>query len=230
MISIGFSTYSQSTSIGKIYAKPGDTVALPVVASHFKNVGALGLYIKYDENVLEYLGVNNIHDNLNNMLYNNSESIFRSGWYSANAITPLNVDNLELFELTFIYKGGNTILSFDTAVSIVADINGKNITNDGTYNNGYVYALTATGINDATNSSFYNLYPNPTTGLLNMSLNDDRNIKTVKMFNVDGKEILHLNKVKNPNVSIDISSQPAGVYFLRVESEKETSYKKVIKE
>ena len=66
---IGFSSYSQTASLSTIYAKPGDTIYMPVTAIEFKNIGALGLFINYDKTVLTYAGVVNINPKINNIKF-----------------------------------------------------------------------------------------------------------------------------------------------------------------
>ena len=95
------------------------------------------------------------------MLYNNDKSIFKSGWFSPNAITPVNIDNTKLFDIKFVYLGGNTIISFDTTESILGDIEGKDLNKQTNFVNGFVYAKSALNIPEQSTDSFYTIYPRP---------------------------------------------------------------------
>lgn len=71
------------------------------------------------------------------------------------------------------------------------------------------------------------MYPNPTTGKLNINLKLDKEINgyNVSIFSVDGRTILSNSineKMEAESVlskDFDISAQPNGVYFIRVTSE-----------
>jgi hypothetical protein len=81
------------------------------------------------------------------------------------------------------------------------------------------------GITEAKSSTF-NVYPNPTSGELTIEMRDMRyEICDIAIFDVFGKKVSHLT-ISHP---ISISSLPAGVYFLRIQTENEVVTKKVIK-
>lgn len=69
------------------------------------------------------------------------------------------------------------------------------------------------------------VYPNPTSG--NLIITDfNQSIISVKIYNVLGKEVM---SIKNPATSIDVSKLDAGVYLLHINSDSQTSIKKIIK-
>ena len=230
LVLAGYSSFSQTAQIGKVYAKPGDTISVPVIASDLNNIGAMGFYINYDKNVLSYVGLVNINSEISSMIFNNDVSIIKSGWFSQNAITAVNADNTKLFDIKFVYRGGNSIISFDTATSIIGDIEGKNLNPQVNFMNGFVYAKNATNGPDESSDSFYTIYPNPTSGVVNVSTDNNRTIKNYKVFNVEGKEILNQNNTRAGSFTFSLLSQSAGVYFLRVESNDVISYKKLLKQ
>ena len=70
------------------------------------------------------------------------------------------------------------------------------------------------------------IYPNPSNGIFNIHGNNS-NVK-VKVFNVFGKVILN-NETMLPG-KVDLSGQPAGMYFIRIVSERGTHFSKLIVE
>jgi hypothetical protein len=74
------------------------------------------------------------------------------------------------------------------------------------------------------------LYPNPTSGQLTVELSGFKKTDkiTIQVFTVAGKQLLHIKETKNKN-EINIYDYPAGTYFVRVITGKETKEYKVIK-
>jgi hypothetical protein len=71
------------------------------------------------------------------------------------------------------------------------------------------------------------IYPNPTTGQLSIE-KGQLTIDSVDIFDIYGRKLSHYSLL-NTQYSIDISHLPAGVYFLRIHTNKEIVNKKVIK-
>jgi alpha-tubulin suppressor-like RCC1 family protein len=70
------------------------------------------------------------------------------------------------------------------------------------------------------------IYPNPSTGIFNISLQEDA---TVEVHDMLGK-VIYSNKVKAGNNIIDISYYQSGIYLLNVKTENGSVTKKLIKE
>ncbi len=76
------------------------------------------------------------------------------------------------------------------------------------------------------------IYPNPTTGLVNIELTG----KTLPnsqllIYNLQGQQLMRRNieeGVKELKTSLDLTGQPGGIYFLRLETGKEVVMKKII--
>jgi hypothetical protein len=60
------------------------------------------------------------------------------------------------------------------------------------------------------------LYPNPVTSSFQLDIDAGSNIKTVRIFSVDGKEVMHFKK---PQDSYNVSQLSPGIYFVKIESE-----------
>jgi len=88
----------------------------------------------------------------------------------------------------------------------------------------FITPPTLTGIEDVSGNIELSVYPNPTTGQLEISW-DDKRIR-IELFTVVGQKVFS-SSVYNANHIVDISSQPAGIYFLKLISDdsQETTVK-----
>lgn len=75
--------------------------------------------------------------------------------------------------------------------------------------------------------SSVNVFPNPFTNQLNLT-NASGNTLNVSLSDISGKEILN-NEVNTELYSLDTDQIPAGVYFLKISSNKENKVYKLIK-
>ena len=75
------------------------------------------------------------------------------------------------------------------------------------------------------------IYPNPTTGEVNIKLGSIgmKKHKTLKIKDISGREVIESVKTTNSQFNFDISMLPDGVYFLEINIEGEISVYKVIK-
>lgn len=69
------------------------------------------------------------------------------------------------------------------------------------------------------------IYPNPTYGKVVI---DIKNIKSIEIININGQTI-YRSINKNLNTEVDISMKPAGMYFIKVITDKKTITRKLIK-
>ncbi|MGV9003835.1 T9SS type A sorting domain-containing protein [Flavobacterium sp.] len=77
-------------------------------------------------------------------------------------------------------------------------------------------------INDF-NTTSITLYPNPTSGILNISGNTA--INNIKILNHLGQQVI----IQKESNAMDISKLPAGTYFVKIETDKEIITKQIIK-
>ncbi|MHC0445066.1 DUF7619 domain-containing protein [Flavobacterium sp. 3-218] len=77
-------------------------------------------------------------------------------------------------------------------------------------------------------SRYFTLYPNPSTGVLNIAQNQDLEIKSFEIYDILGQLVIAV-----PNAgfvsNIDVSRLRTGNYFIRVKSDKGSSSMKFIK-
>ena len=81
----------------------------------------------------------------------------------------------------------------------------------------------ATGINSISSYSSILLYPNPTSGIFQLSIvGNYLSLKNILVYNIFGEEIYHAPVTDHK--LIDLSSQPDGIYLLQVVNEKQVIY------
>jgi hypothetical protein len=81
------------------------------------------------------------------------------------------------------------------------------------------------------NGSSVNVYPNPTTGPVQISIgNDVVGASSIKIFDVTGKVISRVDNLNGlEEVSVDLSSAPAGIYIGMLRSESKAHTFKILK-
>ncbi len=73
------------------------------------------------------------------------------------------------------------------------------------------------------------IYPNPTSGIFTLQLsNQPLNNSTITVFNILG-DIIFKSEIKNQKSEIDLSSQPKGIYFVKVIQGDRMVVKKIAK-
>lgn len=77
-----------------------------------------------------------------------------------------------------------------------------------------------TGVYDPSFEKSFQVFPNPTTGLIQVS---GENITGIQIYNQSGNLIGNAS-----SLSIDLGTQPEGIYFLRINSDKAVVTKKVV--
>lgn len=70
------------------------------------------------------------------------------------------------------------------------------------------------------------LFPNPVENNFQLQMEQQIEIKSVRIFSVNGKEILNFKEIQS---SYDVSKLSSGIYFLQAESEQGKSLIKLIK-
>jgi len=86
---------------------------------------------------------------------------------------------------------------------------------------------TITKVNDLFTTLDIKMYPNPTSGQLNIASSKDGNA-TVSIFSASGKEVFRQNYLSGEAINIDLSSHVSGFYFVKLESEGESVTRKII--
>ncbi|MGC9331204.1 MAG: T9SS type A sorting domain-containing protein [Bacteroidales bacterium] len=75
------------------------------------------------------------------------------------------------------------------------------------------------------NESNIVIYPNPNRGKFTIAQTND--IKSIEIYNAMG-EIVYKSWASNAKLQIDISAQPKGIYFVKVDNGKKVHVKKLV--
>ena len=94
------------------------------------------------------------------------------------------------------------------------------------------YSLDEMGIDNPTQELFsIKVYPNPTTGYINIESEKSR-IESIEIFDIYGKKLYlpTLSTIHSSTTNIDISYLSTGLYFLKISTESGEVVKKVLKQ
>ncbi len=72
-----------------------------------------------------------------------------------------------------------------------------------------------------------NIYPNPTNDIFTISMSDNESYD-IEIYNTSGQLILSKNKISN-SAQIDLSAQTQGIYIIKLKTENNTYFEKIIK-
>jgi hypothetical protein len=95
-------------------------------------------------------------------------------------------------------------------------INGKDIGEDYTQ---YFIIESRLGVSDIGFAKNSIIYPNPTTGILNIEVTESIAIKSISIYNVEGK-LIKKNKYFINSQQLDISNFKKGNYIINIETDK----------
>lgn len=86
------------------------------------------------------------------------------------------------------------------------------------------------GVEENNSKLATSIYPNPTNGMVTLQLNCAKNkVVTIEILNVVGEVVYSLTKNLS-KIDIDLSSQPNGIYLLKVMTNEQQTVEKLIKQ
>lgn len=91
-----------------------------------------------------------------------------------------------------------------------------------TVDNIYIAQKEQSGINGIGEKVRVSLYPNPASDFVNVAVNDEAEIT---VYDLSGKAVMHGN-----NTRFAVNALPAGVYLVKVVTEKETAMLRMVKQ
>jgi hypothetical protein len=167
---------------------------------------------KYDLSTLQV--INSSHPVSTRITGNAVEFIFEN----------VNLQAAQHGNVVFKIKSRSDLLAGNTVSSnanIYFDYNAPVATNTAntTYQN--------LGVSDFQLDANISVYPNPTHNVVNIKANNT--ITSVQLFDVQGR-LLQTKLVNENNTIIDITAQSAGVYFIKVTTDKGIKVEKIVKE
>ena len=90
------------------------------------------------------------------------------------------------------------------------------------------YDIFGLGILDLAEKMHIKVFPNPTTGMVNIQYLDNKNL-SLEILDLTGRHI-YSTKIKNKNTEVNLSNYADGIYLFKFYSEDEVYYMKLIKE
>jgi len=120
--------------------------------------------------------------------------------------------------------------SFEGTVDFSSGMGTNNHISNG-YNDAYILKLNTlvTGIKNINNSSNIKIYPNPTTGSINIELEETKSNINLHLTNAIGQVILTKSYKSTNYINLEIDT-PKGLYLLQLESDGKIITKKIVKE
>ncbi len=119
LAAFGSKSYAQTFSINHQVANTGDTVLVSILTQNLPDVGAFTLYLGYDDLVLEFDTVVNIHPSANGLLFNYMSAQSQIGLAWSSSSTGIDFSGVHLCDIKLIYLGGETAIEFNSGSEIV---------------------------------------------------------------------------------------------------------------
>jgi hypothetical protein len=76
--------------------------------------------------------------------------------------------------------------------------------------------------------SFIHLFPNPTSGRVNIVLNQNQSAINIQLINLIGETVLEKSNLSGDKIIVDVSDKPNGIYFITIKTETESFTQKII--
>ena len=103
----------------------------------------------------------------------------------------------------------------------------KDLDSDNSLAENWIASNTLLSINEFTDSQNIAIYPNPTSGIIHVSLSDK--VTSCQIIGLMGN-VLYENAVSSANFDLDLSSLPAGLYLVKVQfADGKMAFGKVVK-
>ena len=88
--------------------------------------------------------------------------------------------------------------------------------------------ITGVGINETANH-VVSIYPNPTNGMVNINLGSNNSTVNYSITSIEGK-VIETGKTSTNNITVDLSNESKGVYFVKINTENTSTVYKLIKQ
>ena len=136
-----------------------------------------------------------------------------SGTYSGNGVVGTTFDpntaGVGVHYVVYSFTDSNSCANMDSTMIVVES---------------------CVGIDENGTLSGINIYPNPTNSIINITLGNISSDVNLTLTSVEGKIVYQENNVSDNKVSVDMSSNSKGIYFLKVEANNQYKVYKVVKE
>jgi hypothetical protein len=108
-------------------------------------------------------------------------------------------------------------------VAFVGDYNTSDVNNREVHNANQITISSIVKVSEI-NKTNLNIYPNPTTGLVNI---ENAEGATIELINVLGQSVMKIENAKSVE-TIDLSAFESGTYIVKVQNDNNTTTKKIV--
>ncbi|MFD2698331.1 T9SS type A sorting domain-containing protein [Mesonia sediminis] len=160
-----------------------------------------------------------IHDDLSNSFVIDQSLFFSEFCFN------INMGNFEQLYFSDFFELQNHTSTYTYTVSQQGSLNFLVITNTSTGDQAF-YQSQQLGVVSKEKVAIQ-LYPNPVTNSFELEIDSGKEINSISVFSINGKEVLSFKKAQ---AIYDISQLAKGVYFVEIEIEGGKSIKKIVKQ
>ena len=124
-----------------------------------------------------------------------------------------------------------TLNFYASATSGNLTVKGHNACGDGVVSNNYPIWVSPVGVNEIESNVTYQIYPNPTNGVVTISINGINDDLDLQIINLQGK-IIRAETLTNHTPSftqdIDLSKYAKGIYYIKLTNKSFTKVEKLV--
>ena len=128
-------------------------------------------------------------------------------------------------------NNGNAVIPSETGQTFTATVNGNyavEITVGSCVDTSACENITGVGINETANN-VVSIYPNPTNGVVNINFGGNNSTVNYSISSIEGK-VVETGKTSTNNITVDLSTESKGVYFIRINTESTSSVYKLVRQ
>ncbi|MDR2009342.1 MAG: T9SS type A sorting domain-containing protein [Bacteroidales bacterium] len=237
-------TATASSGLTVSYTSNNENVAIIINGNELQIIGAGNAnitavqpgneYYSPAQSITKTINVLNNDATLSNLTV--SEGILDPEFDPQTFIYTVNIEpEIETIEISATPGDSNATISEDSDTGTQSLDYGENIfsimvtAEDGEATETYTVKVVRENhsIVENTNVAKIEVYPNPAKEQLKISIADNLKIITVEISDVQG-QLLNTIKLNNDKTIVNISSLPAGIYFVKIVTDKTTEIKKII--
>jgi len=131
-------------------------------------------------------------------------------------VIPSIIDNNLILDEGGEYMGGTNVI-------LTANDGNGGVTEDVFY----VFVDMLWGVDGLDNTDIQ-IYPNPSSGIVNIDIKNNHNTTEFAVFNILGEEILNKKIDKSGKMLLDLSTYKKGVYIIKITSNNQSLIKNII--
>ena len=131
-------------------------------------------------------------------------------------------------QTSYVWNGGETTATLNVTISGTYSVTVSNVSGCTSTDEVIVTFQDCAGIEET--QIFANIYPNPTSGLVNVELSLILSNAKIQLVDLQGKILFTNTEFNGQNLLLDLNSLSAGIYLLQIEQNNQISQFRLIKE